>query len=296
MKMDVEMVYDARAELAEGPVWHQGRLYWVNITPGIFNCFDPVEKTNVSRSLGRMVGAAVPCDDGRWLLACQDGFVFFDWNTGLFQPIHDPEAHLPRNRFNDGKCDPAGRFWAGTLNLDEEPQRSALYVLDTDRSVRRVLAPVSLSNGMGWSPDGATFYYIDTPTRQILAFDFDLATGGLSNQRVLVDLPAGPGYPDGMTVDSAGNLWVALWGDHAVICLDGRRGELLRRVDLPVSQPSSCTFGGDRLDEMYVTTARQALTAEQCKKEPFAGALFRVKVGVTGCPATAFRTGKGKRL
>jgi sugar lactone lactonase YvrE len=286
--VQAELLYNAQAELAEGPVWHEDRLYWVNITAGTLNCLDPTTGVNTARSAGQMLGAAVPCSNGHWLLALHHGLAFYDPASDELHPIADPESHLPRNRFNDGKCDPAGRFWAGTMNMDGRENSAALYRLDSDISVHKVLPEISISNGMAWSHDGGTFYYIDTPTRTIQAFDYEPATAAITRRRRLVAIPQSQGYPDGMTIDQRGNLWVGLWGGHAVICCDGRSGEVLERINTPVSQPSSCTFGGTNYQTLYITSAWRGLGSEQRKKESLAGAIFSVKPGVSGRPAVPF--------
>lgn len=290
-----ELIFDGRHDLAEGPVWHAGRLWWVNITAGESHRLDVSAGAagHEVRRIGRMLGAAVPVegDDGRWLLAAQDGFAWLDWNTGRTTHISDPESHEPQTRFNDGKCDPAGRFWAGSLHLRGEDGKAALWVLERDLSIRQAIAPVSLSNGLAWTADGGTLYYIDTPTRSIDAFDFDVARGAISNRRPAFSLErAGvDGYPDGMTIDRDGRLWVAVWGSASVICVDPAAGRVVERVQLPVEQPSSCCFGGERLDELYITTAAQNLSPEKRKAQPHAGGIFRCRPGVAGLPVQPFR-------
>lgn len=297
-----ELWVDARNELAEGPVWHDGALWWVNIPAG------ELHRVGVSpagaaggherREIGRMLGAAVPVagEAGRWLLAAQDGFAWLDWATGATTPILDPPARAVETRFNDGKCDPAGRFWAGTLHLRGEEDRAALYVLDGGLRVREAVSPVSLSNGLAWSGDGATMYYIDTPTRRVDAFDFDAATGAISRRRGVFDLSEQglDGYPDGMTIDAGDRLWVATWGASAVLCIDPKSGRLVEQVRVPATQVSSCCFGGAGLDELFITTAAQGLPAEQRAAQPHAGGIFRARPGVKGRPVQPFVRSVGR--
>jgi sugar lactone lactonase YvrE len=197
------------------------------------------------------------------------------------------EADRPGNRMNDGACDAAGRFWAGTMALDERPHAGALYRLDPDLTVHTMLTEVTISNGIDWSLDGRRMYYVDTPTRRIDVFDFDVAAGAIANRRTFVEVPADAGLPDGLTVDAAGFVWVALWGG-AALRRYGADGTLERVVPLPVTHPTSCAFGGAALDELYVTSARIALTAEERKRQPQAGGVFRVRPGVAGRPANLF--------
>jgi sugar lactone lactonase YvrE len=230
------------------------------------------------------VGAVAPRALGGYVAALQDGF----WVVGVGEP--EPIARIPEARpglrFNDGKCDPAGRFWAGTMAYDERPGAGSLYRLEPDARVTRVLDDVGISNGLAWSPDGGTMYYVDSLTRRIDAFSFDPASGAIGDRRVLVSIPPEAGYPDGLTVDTEGGLWVALWGGSALHrYVDGRLDHV---ADLPVTRPTNCTFGGDDLDELYVTSATKDLSPGERRVQPLAGAVLRLRPGVRGLPATAF--------
>jgi sugar lactone lactonase YvrE len=228
-------------------------------------------------------GAAVPLPGGGLLLA-MGGFAALHLNSGKTSDI----ARLPLDpdvRMNDGKCDPAGRFWAGTMELDGAPDRGALYRLDGPGAARQMVAPVSISNGLGWSLDGAWMYFIDTPTKTVRRYPFDMASGDLGPPSVLVDARAHLGAPDGMTVDADGNLWVAFWDGGAVRCFS-RAGEILEEVSLPVRRPTSCTFGGPDLRQLLVTTARHELTESELRDEPLAGSVLVLEPGVAGLPAT----------
>jgi sugar lactone lactonase YvrE len=221
------------------------------------------------------------------VLAVAGGFARLDWDSGRVDMLATVEADRPQNRMNDGACDPAGRFWAGTMALDERPQAGALYRLDPDGTVHTMLAGVTISNGIDWSLDGRRMYYVDSPTRRIDVFDFDPGTGAIADRRPFVEIPAEAGIPDGITVDAAGFVWLALWGGAALhrYAPDGTRE---RTVPLPVSHPTSCAFGGPDLDELYVTSARRPLTPDERAHEPMAGGLLRVRPGVTGRPAHVF--------
>jgi sugar lactone lactonase YvrE len=228
-------------------------------------------------------GAAVPLPGGGLLLA-MGGFAALHLDSGKTSDI----ARLPLDpdvRMNDGKCDPAGRFWAGTMELDGAPDRGALYRLDGPGAARQMVAPVSISNGLGWSLDGAWMYFIDTPTKTVRRYPFDMASGDLGAPSVLVDARAHLGAPDGMTVDAEGNLWVAFWDGGAVRCFS-RAGEILEEVSLPVRRPTSCTFGGPDLRQLLVTTARHELTESELRDEPLAGSVLVLEPGVAGLPAT----------
>ena len=173
MAHNLELVVDAKAIVGEGPVWYGPKqvLYWVDIESHVLHVHDPAGEADKVYPVGCRVGAAVPRKSGGMVLATENGFEAFDWETGAKSPIADPESHLPTNRFNDGKCDARGRFWAGTMSLVKEQEAGSFYVLDVDGSVRHQFGNVTTSNGLGWSPDGRTMYYIDTPTMLVEAFD-----------------------------------------------------------------------------------------------------------------------------
>lgn len=289
MVSDVELVLDARAELGEGPCWlaDRQRLVWVDIVPGHVHLFDPATGEDRVVAVGQPVGAAVPADDGRLALAVRDGFALLDLDSGTIETVADVEREIAGNRMNDGKCDSAGRFWAGTMATDVRRGAGALYRLDERRQVERMVGDVGISNGLGWSLDDRLMYFIDTLEDRIDVFDFDPATGSIANRRPLVQIE-GPGHPDGMTVDAEGGLWVALWGGRRVAHFlpDGTPAG---SVEVPVAQPSSCCFGGPDLRDLFITSAWQHLSPEE--RDPHAGGLFRCRPGVAGLPTRAYRTG-----
>lgn len=280
-----ELVLDAGADLGEGPTWDaQARvLVWVDIMAGRVHRFDPATGADEALEVGQPVGAAVPTTSGGLAVAASDRFCLLDPATGKTESLVEVESDLPATIMNDGKCDPAGRFWAGTKDAEGRRPLGSLYRLDADRTLARVLADVTISNGLGWSPDLRTMYYIDSATYGIDGFDFDRETGAVANRRRLVDIPEGWGLPDGMTVDAEGFLWVAFWGGSAVrrLAPDGR---VVSVIGFPVSQVTSCAFGGDDLADLYVTTARIGLSDAQLQAQPHAGGLFRVRSGVRGLP------------
>jgi sugar lactone lactonase YvrE len=290
MADSVELIIDAHATLAEGPVWDSRtqRLFWVDILERRVHSFDPQNGAQQVFEIGQYVGAAVPRRSGGLLLAVQHGFAHLDLATGAVTPLLAVEAHLPDNRFNDGKCDPAGRFWAGTMSLNNKHGAGSLYRLDADHAVHRMVADVSISNGLAWNSDHTTMYYIDTPTLTVTAFDYDHASGAVTNRRVVVTLPAGSGGPDGMTIDAEGMLWVAHWGGFCVSRWNPATGEMLQKIDLPTAHVTSCCFGGPNLDELYITTASYGLSDEARTTQPAAGGIFRARPGVRGLPADSY--------
>jgi len=287
----VELVLDARAELGEGPRWdaRAQRLLWVDIMRGRVHAFRPGHAACRSVDVGRPVGALAGTADGGIVLAVAGGFARLDWDSGQVRMLAAVEADRPQNRMNDGACDPAGRFWAGTMALDEGPGAGALYRLDPDGTVRTMLTGVSISNGIDWSLDGRRMYYVDSPTRRIDVFDFEARAGTIANRRTFVALPPEAGFPDGLTVDADGFVWLALWGGAALHRYDPE-GARERIVPLPVTHPTSCAFGGSDLDELYVTSARRPLSADERARQPMAGGLLRLRPGVVGRPPGLFGT------
>jgi len=287
---EVELVIDSKSELGEGSLWdyHSGRLMWVDIKGKILNIYNPVTGLNKEMLTGQMIGTVVPTESGKALVALQNGIYSFDPETGSKSLIVDPEADKPDNRFNDGKCDPSGRFWAGTMSLVGENQAGALYRLDADSTIHKMIDKVGTSNGIVWSADKTLMYYIDTPTRKVMEYAYNDETGDISNPRVAVQIPDGIGYPDGMTIDEDGNLWVALWGGSAVGNFNPKTGELIRKIEVPAKNVTSCAFGDDDLGTLYITTARESTTDEELEKFPHAGGVFKIRPGVKGVIAFYF--------
>lgn len=287
--LEAELAVDARARLGEGPNWDAaaGRLLWVDITGRTVHQLRPGSDGYEQRSwpVPEEVGAAIPRTRGGLLLAVRSGFAALD-DSGAYSTLAEVEAARPENRMNDAKTDPQGRCWAGTMtDQRSEAAGSGLYRLDADGTVHTVLDSVQLSNGMGWSPDGGTFYYIDTPTGGVDAFDFDPDEGRIAGRRRLVTVEGGK--PDGMTTDDVGCLWVAIINGGQV-----RRytpvGELDTVINLPVSRVTSCAFGGPERDELFMTSARDGLDETALAAQPHAGGLFHCRPGITGPPATPF--------
>lgn len=287
----LELALGARASLAETPVWDDRSqvLYWVDIEGCRIHCFDPAAGTDRHIEFGQRVGSVALREGGGLVAALQHGFYLVDPDRGSARPIADPESDLPDNRFNDGKCDPAGRFWAGTMGMAKPRQAvGSLYSLDAGHEVRRMLTGVKTSNGLAWSLDHKTLYYIDTACQSVDAFDYDLSAGTISHRRPVIQIPADQGRPDGMTIDRAGMLWVAHWAGWQIARYDPATGEQLAVIRVPAEKVSCCTFGGPDLDWLYITTAREGLSDAQLLGQPEAGGIFRVQVSIGGLPADRF--------
>jgi sugar lactone lactonase YvrE len=284
-----ELLVDARASLGEGPVWddREGCVWWVDILGETVHRTDPVSGHDEVLPIGRMSGAVGLRDSGGLVVAARDGFGALDPVTGRFEILVPVEADDQTTRMNDGKVDPAGRFWAGTTDLDHRPGLGTLYRLDPDLRVTPMLRDVTISNGLDWSLDGRTMYFIDTPLRRVDAFAFDPAGPTIADRRPAVAIRDGAGSPDGMTLDAEGYLWVALWGGWAVERY-APDGQLDMRVEVPAEQASSCTFGGPDLDLLFITTARKGFPAGGRPDQPEAGGLFVCRPGPRGRRAFRF--------
>ncbi|MBI5851278.1 MAG: SMP-30/gluconolactonase/LRE family protein [Planctomycetes bacterium] len=286
---ETRCVWKAEAKLGEGPVWHAGEraLYFVDIERPAILRFAIEDGRTDEYLMPEKIGCIAFRERGGLVAGCKSGFAFVDLERRETTPIADPEADLPGNRFNDGKCDARGRFWAGTMDAACRQPTGVLYRLDPDRTVHRMDDGYVITNGPAWSPDGRTLYHNDTMQRTVFAFDCDPSTGSIDNKRVFVRIPDADGYPDGMSVDSDGGLWLAHWGGSRVTRFTPK-GRVDRVVRLPASQVTSCTFGGSELRTLYITTARIGLDAATLLDEPLAGGLFAVDVDIPGLPAHRF--------
>lgn len=283
----IELAGNYVAQWGEGPIWWQGRLFYVDIERHLVLQYDPItnedKNWDLSSSVGR-VGTVVPRSRGGLVVAGDTGLHFHDTTTGTTTPITNPENDKPDNRFNDGKCSPDGRFFAGTISLVKNTGDATLYRLDPDLSLHTAYSGVTNSNGIAWSADNSTCYYIDTPRQEVIAFDYSPKTGSLGNERVAFSTSHISASPDGMTIDSNGNLWIAFCHGACVICFDPTTGKKLHLVELPCLETTACAFGGENLDELYVTTG---IHKEQVEED--AGRLLRVKgLGAQGIPSNSF--------
>ncbi len=291
MAVQLELLVDFRAKVGEGPLWDEQAqvLYWVDIMGNQLCIYDPVKKQNTALDVGQPVGTVVVRESGGLMLALQHGLASFDLKSHEVKILMDPEAHLPDNRFNDGKCDPAGRFWAGTMAFAATKGVGSLYCMDTDLSVRKMLGEISISNGILWSLDQRTMYYIDSLKQDIRAYDFEVRTGDIANERVVCRFSEEMGLPDGMAIDAEGMLWVAHYNGSRVCRWNPQDGQVLETIPLPVSRVTACAFGGPDLDQLYITSASQGMSPEEWQKEPHAGGLFVCSPGVKGVPTFRFK-------
>ncbi|MGN6598500.1 MAG: SMP-30/gluconolactonase/LRE family protein [Actinomycetes bacterium] len=282
------LVRDA-GDLCEGPCWDVGTqtLVFVDILAGAVNVVDPATGSRSRHLLGAPVGAVAPRTGGGWVAAVERGFLLLDAGWRREGEVVAAPGQGAGTRFNDGGCDPSGRFWAGTLSYDGAPGAAALYRFDPDGSVRQLLGGVTNSNGIAWSPDGTRVYYVDTGLGRVDRLDLDAATGEVVGRTTVIRVPSSEGLPDGLTIDAEGHLWLALWGGGCV-----RRytpdGELQQVLELPVELVTSPCFGGPALDELFITTARDGLSDTDLAAQPLAGSVFRWRPGVRGLAPLTF--------
>jgi sugar lactone lactonase YvrE len=286
-----EVVTAHRCLLGEGPVWdkNENRVLWVDILNGDINYYYPVINEHKVFNTGLMVGAVALRKSGGLIAAVKDGFAVIDLSGGTLELKKKIETHLPGNRFNDGKCDPAGRFWAGTMSMSDDPHAGSLYMLEKDFTVAAKITGVGCSNGLAWSPDNKTLYFIDTPTRHVIAYDYDITNGNITHKRIAVKIPETDGYPDGMTIDADGMLWIAIWDGWKIIRCNPYSGKRLCEIHFPAARITSCVFGGNTLEDLYITSARVGLTEQNLMKQPLSGSLFIIKnSGFKGIDAFEF--------
>jgi sugar lactone lactonase YvrE len=286
----IDVVQREEALVGEGPVWlpHERALYWLDIKGLKIFRFDGETRTAQSWPTPEREGALIPRRQGGFIALAKSGIYATEPPFSRFDKLGHPDADQPSNRFNDAKCDPAGRLWAGTMDDDERKASGRLYRLDDRTSWTRVRDNVNLSNGLGWSPDGTTMYFVETLRGVIWRFDYDVATGAATNASVFAEIPSADGYPDGMCVDAEGCIWLAHWGGWRLTRFTPE-GRVDRVVWMPVPQVTSCAFGGPDLDTLYVTSAAIGLDTATKAKAPLSGSLFAFAPGVRGMPVQAFR-------
>ncbi|MBB6469829.1 sugar lactone lactonase YvrE/DNA-binding IclR family transcriptional regulator [Aminobacter lissarensis] len=285
---DVQCVLPWGAQLGEAPVWveTERKIYWVDILHPAVHRFDPTTGKNESSNVAKLVSAVVPARNGGLIVASQDGIERFDFASGVFSAFAEPEPGMTENRLNDAKTDPAGRLWVGSMRLDASRAGGSLYRI-AGNVPTRIESGFTVANGLGWSPDGGTFYFVDTVPGAIYAYDYAPVTGSISNRRLFAELDESEGRPDGLTVDAEGGVWCAIW--------DGWRvnrylpdGKLDRVIDLPVPRPTSVAFGGDDLATLFITSARTRLPASTLAEAPLSGGIFACTPGERGLPTTNF--------
>ncbi|CAM4186656.1 SMP-30/gluconolactonase/LRE family protein [Lederbergia lenta] len=288
--MEAQILFHTKHMLGEGPTWdsENERFMWVDIVGKTLQSYD-VKANHVHKwSFSEYVTTVVPINKEEVVLAMHNGVYIFNLISEELTPLANPIKNL-NIRFNDGKCDANGRLWVGTMEVHGSANEGALYCVFPDGSVKEKVVPVTISNGIAWNTTNDMMYYIDTPTKKVAAYDFNVQTSKVAFRDYVVAIPDGQGAPDGMTIDEEGMLWVAHYGGWKVSRWDPQTGKQLDEVRVPCSNVTSCTFGGKDLNELFITTARQGLDEEELRKQPHAGGVFRVETKTRGVKAYSFR-------
>jgi L-arabinonolactonase len=283
-------VLDAKSLLGEGPLWDVGehRLYWVDIKRRLIHRFDPATGEDKCWSTPEDIGSLAVRERGGLIVALKSGFHFYNLETGQATSLALPRGQPDNNRFNDGKTDRVGRFWAGSMDDNEKSPSGGLFRLNTDLECKQMVEGIICSNSLCWSPDSRVMYYADSWQRTVWAWDFELETGTIRNRRVFVEVPRSEGVPDGATVDAEGFIWLALW-DGWRVTRYAPTGRMHQSVKLPVQRPTCPMFGGSSLNTVFVTSASIGLSGQELKEQPLAGGLFAFKPDVPGLPETQFK-------
>jgi len=278
--LEITPVDSTRHSLGEGALWDNEyqRLFYIDIIGKKLFEYYPEKDKRIDHNMPSMIGTVVVKSKNEVLVALEDGVYSYNLESRELDFMVCPPENDSTQRFNDGKSDPSGRFWVGTMSLVGGKETSHLFCLDTDGTMEVKLDKISTSNGIVWSADKQYMYYIDTPTKKVMEYKFDNETGNIDHPRVAVQVADSLGYPDGMAIDAEDNLWVCMWGGSAVCCFDRNSGELLDRIMVPAKNVTSCAFSGKNLNELYITTARIGTSEEQLKTFPQAGSLFKIKI------------------
>lgn len=290
--MTAELFYKSECMLGEGPSWHAERksFFWVDIDGKCFYEFHTTTKEVTRRQLAHRVSLILQtkASSDIILLGVQGGLASYDLTKEKFIWLLDIEKEQFDHRTNDGAVDSEGRLWIGTMHRQFEKGAGSLYCVDNNFSVQRKITGVTISNGLAWSLDNSRMYFIDTPTQTVQSFLFDAETGNIQFEKIAITIDKKMGSPDGMAIDEEGMLWIAQWDGFGVYRWDPVKGKLLDKIDVPVPQVSSCAFGGDNMDELIITTARENFTEEDAAKYPLSGNIFIAKPGVKGIAPNKF--------
>lgn len=289
---NIKVLFDAKNTLGEGPIWDSAndQLIWVDILEKQIHTLNIENNLHSSHFTPGMVGCVGLTDHGRWIAAVEHKVGIFDPKTDHFEPLVEVETCFPRNRFNDGKCAPDGGFIVGSMDMDENTPNGALYRVSENGDVKTIESGRTISNGIAWSPDLLTMYTIDTPTMRVMAYDVDPISGQFKNARVVVEIPEDIGFPDGMTSDQEGNLWIAMWGGARITIWDPINGRLIGELAVPALNPTCCVFGGKEGNTLFITSAKVGMSVDQIAEYPLSGGVFSVDVnGAFGVAGFTFK-------
>jgi sugar lactone lactonase YvrE len=284
-KVPVSHELKSQCQLGEGAFWDEERqtLWFVDIEGKAVWSYLPGSAKSKTFPTNQRTGTVVPArNEDMLVLGLQTGVYSMTTDGKQIKLLGKPSELGVNQRFNDGKADPKGRFWVGSMQLDKQSEKAHLFSMHSGSEFKIQRTGVTISNGLAWSKDTRTFYYIDTPTRKVLAFDYDSSTNALRNERILAEIPDSLGWPDGMTLDANDDLWIGMWGGFCVTHWSGKTGAFLGKIRVPAPNVTSCAFGGPNLDQLWITTARQGLSAEQLKAYPESGDVFLARPGING--------------
>lgn len=278
-KHSAKLLLKTEANLGEGPVWlpTSNELIWVDINKGQVHSFNVNLKEDEILYQGEKISCVLPISEKEFLIADLNTLIKFNKETKESSPFLKIDFKGSNIRFNDGKIDPNGNLWIGTMDMDVLPNKGSLYRIDSRKNVSEVLKRITISNGLAWSIDAKIMYYIDTYENVVYAFDFN-EKSEISNQRIAINIPKDLGAPDGMTIDKKGNLWVAMWGGAAVICWNPKTGQILEKNEVQAPHVTSCVFGGKDMDVLFITTAREGLSEKGLETYPLSGSLFYINI------------------
>ena len=291
--LEAKLLIDSQCTLAEGPVWDESRqqLLWVDILQKTVHCYDAGSAQRQVTEYPETVGTVALTDNGNWLVALKQQVLLCPPFSSVGKILFSANERHPANRFNDGKCTPDGAFLVGTMDMDEKAPNGKLYWLDARRNAKTVLPAVTISNGMAWDLPRKRLYYIDTPTQQVQVASYDPVSGEMGAFLPFLNVPSELGFPDGMTIDEAGNLYIAMWSGARVAVFSGDSGTYLYSIKVAAPNTTCPVFGGENMNELFISTARVGLNDSQLQKYPASGGIFRVKLAAKGLPTYRFREG-----
>lgn len=289
-KEQVELLLGESLQLGEGAYWDGAKklFYYIDIEGMQVRTYTPESGQVSVFAMPSRPGTVVPCKSGALLVALEDGLYRLNTETQALNQFVSIEEDLTGNRLNDGKCDPAGRLWVGSMDMACKDPTGTVYMIDGQGNVTPKIENVTISNGIVWNKAADKMYYIDTPTGEIAVYDYDNETGEISNRQVAVKIEKSFGDPDGMAIDADDNLWVGMWNGNCLAQFNSSTGALMQKIEIPAHNVTACAFTGEKMDELIITTASIDMSEEEKAQFPSAGGVFSYKPGVAGVASTVF--------
>ena len=289
--MEPKIILECNCFLGESPYWHKtsNSFFWVDIEGGILYKYHMTTKETKHWKFNHKLSLVIEGDNDNLILALDLKIASFDLITEKLEWLSKLDGNGIVHRFNDGKCDDKGTLWIGALNKIFEPNSGSLYSVGKEMKFKKHIDNLTISNGIAWTEDNKTMYFIDSPTQQVRAYDFDSINNKITFQKIVIQVPKDLGSPDGMAIDKNGNLWIAHYGGHGVFCWDPTKGEIIDKIQLPIPNVTSCCFGGKDLDQILITSAMENLSKEDIEKHPLSGNTFIVKSKTQGFLPNKFK-------